>query len=78
MTVEELFECFNEYFDKIFYLDRSRDIYVEAEKEDSEIPNLLRMYHNFINEYGEYEVTYWDYSHKDNTIYVEFESEVEV
>lgn len=77
MTVEELFDCFKEYFDKILYLDKSQNVYDEAEKEDSETPNLQTMYYKFIKNYGECEVTYWEYSHDENGIYVEFEREVD-
>ena len=74
MKVEELFLNFTAYFDKIIFYDTTENIqdavYIRDNNNDDYNEN---MYDEFLEQYGDYKVTDWEYVYHGNYIDITIE-----
>lgn len=74
MMVKELFEHFGEFFDTIIYFDVSSNIQDSVTIVDGDRV-MLRVYDDFMREYGGYNVTDWSYRNSGNGIDINIEKD---
>ncbi len=71
MTVDELFDKFTVYFDKIVYFDEANNIEDTIDLKNGD-DFLIMKYDDFLEEYGDCEITDWNFDNSNNTIEISF------
>lgn len=73
MTVEELFDNFNNYFNRIYYTDKTNKIEGVEEfnlQQEDLFPTQIQ-FDKFINKYGKHKVIDWEFENsEENSIWI--------